>query len=545
MERDESEARFAPTSAPGRLELPGYQVGEVVGRGGFGVVFAARDEAFNRKVAIKVLSLQFDDDAHARFNHERLAMGAVSGHPNIVDVYASGFDPLDRPYLVMEYMTGGSFAQRLRRRGPMKWEAAVDAGIKLAGALETAHRAGVLHRDIKPENVLVSAYGEPQLADFGISHIENDPALLTSGAPTFTPLYAAPEVLNGGPSSPASEVYSLAATVFALIAGKAAFQNDDDEHPVALLYRIATEQLPDLRALGVPGAVAAVIERAMTKDPIRRQRSAAQLGNDLRDAQTSLGLSPTAMHILIVTVSTPSSIVPIEDEPSGGARPGSRLASRPMHFIWIVDCSGSMAADGKIEALNRAIRDALPSLREVAADNPHAQVLVRCLAFSTGIEWVIATPTPAEEVASVALCAGGSTDMGAALVEVARQMRVPPMEPRALPPALVLVSDGRPTDDVSSGLERLLAEPWGAKAVRLAIAIGRDADHGVLTRFIAHPDIMPLRANNADELVHFVRWASTIASRIASSPIAEHTLGSAVVPQPLRRRRDGTLATTW
>ena len=119
-----------------------------------------------------MLLVAFKDDAHARFDRERFAMGAVSGHPNIVDVYTSGYDELGRPYLVMALMNGGSFGDRIRRRGGMSWQAAVDVAVKLAGALETAHRAGVLHRDIKPENVLMSAYGEPQLADFGISRID-------------------------------------------------------------------------------------------------------------------------------------------------------------------------------------------------------------------------------------------------------------------------------------------------------------------------------------------------------------------------------------
>jgi serine/threonine protein kinase len=530
------------------FRLPGYEVGKVLGRGGFGVVFGARDEAFNRAVAIKVLFVAFDDDSHARFDRERFAMGAVSGHPNIVDVYTSGYDELGRPYLVMELMTGGSFADRIRRRGGMSWQAAVDVAVKLAGALETAHRAGVLHRDIKPANVLMSAYGEPQLADFGISRIEASPAQNSGSAITFTPLYAAPELLSGRPASPESEVYALAATLFAMISGSAAFQRDDDAHLIALLHRVATEPLPDLRERGVPEPVWRVIERAMAKDPIERQRSAARLGDDLRRAQEALGLRSTAMHVLVDFAALSFTGSGARTSSERRDRPGARLASRPLHFIWIVDTSESMAAAGKLDALDHALREALSSLRDVAADNPHAEVLVRCLTFSSGVEWAIAAPTAVEDVASIDLHAGGYTDMGAALAEVAGQMRVPPMEPRSLPPALVLISDGRPTDDFSAGLRQLMAEPWGAKAVRLAVAIGGDADQHVLARFIGRPDIKPFAARNATELVHLVRWASTVASRVASAPRGEETEPEAIEPPPIGHRAvsdDGVIPSTW
>ena len=133
---------------------------------------------------------------------------------------------------------------------------------------------------------------------------------------------------------------------------------------------------------------------------------------------------------------------------------------------------------------------------------------------------------------------GGRTDMGAALHELTAQLRVPPMEPWALPPALVLVPDGRPTDDVSVAPTKLLPEPWGAKAVRLAVAIGRDADLDVLDRFIAHAQIRPFAASDARELLHMLRWASmrwasTAASRLASAPIAEDWSVGDLIPPPL------------
>jgi len=190
----------------------------------------------------------------------------------------------------------------------------------------------------------------------------------------------------------------------------------------------------------------------------------------------------------------------------------NKFAGRPLHFIWILDCSGSMKANGKIQALNTAIREAIPALQQAARDNPEAQVLVRALRFSRGAQWHIAVPTPAEDLRWEDVTAEAHTDMGKALAMVAEEMKVPPMKPRSLPPVLVLVSDGQPTDDFSVGLKKLMDQPWGRAAVRLAIAIGQDADLDVLQRFIgmSPEERAPLQADNAEMLVENIRWASTM-----------------------------------
>jgi len=159
----------------------------------------------------------------------------------------------------------------------------------------------------------------------------------------------------------------------------------------------------------------------------------------------------------------------------------------------------------KIRQLNFAIREALPAMKDTADENPNAQVLMRAVTFS----WT--------DVA-----ADGVTDMGKALSMVADQLKIPPMSDRALPPVLVLVSDGQPTDDFSIGLKALMDQPWGKRSVRLAIAVGRDADLDVLSRFIGMSELKPLQANNAPALVSFIRWASTAVLKAVSSP-ASHS----------------------
>lgn len=202
-------------------------------------------------------------------------------------------------------------------------------------------------------------------------------------------------------------------------------------------------------------------------------------------------------------------------------RPGGELATRPLHFIWICDCSGSMSVDAKIQSLNTAIREAIPHMQGVADENPNAEVLVRALKFSSGAQWHISQPTPVANFKWVDLTAEGVTDMGKALTLVAEQLAMPPMTERALPPVLVLISDGQPTDDFAGGLKTLTDLPWGKKAVRISIAIGEDADLEVLQKFIGHPEIKPLQANNSEALVNHIRWVSTAVLKSASSPASQ------------------------
>ena len=216
--------------------------------------------------------------------------------------------------------------------------------------------------------------------------------------------------------------------------------------------------------------------------------------------------------------------------------PGGPLATRPLHFIWIVDCSGSMSFDGKIQALNRAVREALPGMVEVAEANPNADVLVRVLAFSNGARWVVSQPTPVADFKWTDLSADGETHLGQALSMVAEALKMPPMTDRGLPPVLALLSDGQPTDDYTSGLRALMDQPWGKKSVRIAIAIGEDADLGVLQKFIGDNERQPLRANNPDALLHYIHWTSTDVLKAASSPASQSnaSTGSHVpVPVPV------------
>jgi uncharacterized protein YegL len=209
------------------------------------------------------------------------------------------------------------------------------------------------------------------------------------------------------------------------------------------------------------------------------------------------------------------------------------MATRPLHFIWIADCSGSMSVDGKIQALNTAIREAIPHMRSVADENPNAHVFVRAIKFSSGAQWHVSQPTDIADFKWADLVADGVTDMGRALTMVADQLKIPPMTDRALPPVLVLISDGQPTDDYMSGIKAVMDQPWGKKAVRIAIAIGEDADHEVLQKFIGHPELKPLQANNPEALVKHIRWVSTAVLKSASAPASQSKDAPAGMNVPL------------
>lgn len=195
------------------------------------------------------------------------------------------------------------------------------------------------------------------------------------------------------------------------------------------------------------------------------------------------------------------------------------MANRPVHFIWLLDCSYSMQGE-KIARLNYAIREAIPEMRSVAHDNPAAQLLLRTLTFSTTAQWHHKDPVPVDDFTWQDVQVDGMTNLGEALDLVSRELQTPPMPQRALKPVLALVSDGVPTDDWKAGLKAIDATPWGRKAVRVAIAIGEDADRNVLQEFLGNPELRPLDANSPKQLAAAIRWASTAAVKAASQPVA-------------------------
>jgi len=335
MSTPDSTQHSLATGIVAELEADGYHDAEPVGRGGFGVVYRCREPSLDRVVAIKVLSSDQDDVDLEHFAREQRAMGRVSGHPNIVPVLHSGQTFTGRPYIVMPYLSRNTLDAWIKGHGPLAVNEALTVGVRLAGALETAHRAGVLHRDVKPPNVLLTAYGEPQLCDFGIARIaggRETAANILVGSPSYT----APELFEGRAPSVAADVYSLAATVFTLLNGGPPYQHQSGENPIAFVRRVLAGPIPDLREKGVPDPVCSAVELGLNLDPAVRPGYAAAFGEILRAAGAQVGLT-----IAEVPLELPAPPTGADESPAETRTPVSAAAghSRPLGLR--SDTSGS------------------------------------------------------------------------------------------------------------------------------------------------------------------------------------------------------------
>lgn len=264
-------------------DIAGYTGAVLIGQGGFGVVYRASDDDHDRQVAIKVLPGQLSADERRRFDRERRAMGRLGSHPSIVPVYDSGYTEAGEGYIVMELATGGTLGDRVESSGPLPWDDAVRYLIPVTEAVQTAHDNGVMHRDIKPDNILINELGYPKLTDFGIAAVVDNETATTSTTATLA--HAAPELLEGSPSTPAIDVYALGSTLHTLVSGLPPFMRAGEEaNMAALINRLVNQSPPDLRPLGVPDEVASIVERALAKEPADRQSSAAELATELRSS---------------------------------------------------------------------------------------------------------------------------------------------------------------------------------------------------------------------------------------------------------------------
>ena len=280
------------------LVAAGFVHPEEIGSGGFGVVYRCNQRALDRIVAVKVLTADLEPDNLERFVREQVAMGKLSGHPHIVSIFQVGTTADGRPYIVMQYHPHDSLEAKIHDNGPVGWADAVHIGVKLAGALETAHRREILHRDVKPANILLTEYGEPQLTDFGIARVIGG-FETADGAVMGSPAYTAPEVLLGEQPDVTSDVYSLASTLFCAGTGHAVFERRKGEQMVAQFLRITRHPIPNLRDCGLPADVCVVIEQAMSRNAQDRPATAEAFGEQLREVQRRHGLPVDNMPVPI------------------------------------------------------------------------------------------------------------------------------------------------------------------------------------------------------------------------------------------------------
>ncbi|MEV4295285.1 serine/threonine-protein kinase [Microbispora rosea] len=324
--------------------VPGYEVLGILGQGGFGVVYRARQLAVGREVALKVDNrVLVSDRDRRRFMREVTSAGALSGHPHVADVYDAGVLPDGRPYMVLELCPHGSLADRLREAGPLGPREVRDIGIKIADALAAAHAVGVLHRDLKPANILVNSYGMVALSDFGLATMPGQSGAargeVSVTRESLTPAYAPPEAFDLTEPTAAGDVYALSATLYALLQGRPPRFPDSGVVNIAAIMALHRLPVPDIP--GVPAALTAVLRHGMETDPARRIPTAAALRDALAALTPDGSASGDQPHPAAASVRRPEE-----------RRPGeTRVPAAPGHAI--TGPAGGVAAGG--QDLRRAV----------------------------------------------------------------------------------------------------------------------------------------------------------------------------------------------
>jgi serine/threonine protein kinase len=269
----------------GQLLSGRYRLSRLLGQGGMGAVWHAHDEQLERDVAVKELRLPEHlgelerQNWIARLDREARASARLK-HPGIITVHDRISGPDGRPWIIMELVAGGSLADLIEAHGALTPERAVDVGRQVAAALGAAHRMGITHRDIKPANILLEE-DRVVLTDFGIAALEGDATLTATGMIMGTPAFMAPEQVRGLPATAESDLWSLGATLYAAVEGRAPFAGTA---PSAVLVAVATEPpIPAVRA----GVLGPVLDGLLNKDP------AARLTMDQLQAQLNGSAVPT------------------------------------------------------------------------------------------------------------------------------------------------------------------------------------------------------------------------------------------------------------
>lgn len=326
---------MAPRTPSSPPELEGYRFVRLLGTGGFSDVFVYEQQLPQRTVAVKVLLADLGPAGIASFTSEANLMARLSTHPYIVTIYGAGLAADGRPYLVMEYCSRPNLAERYKAR-PLTVDDTLRTGVRLASAIETAHRAGILHRDIKPGNVLTNDYGWPALTDFGIAAAADaapsgvdgggsDPEASTGGSVGLSVPWSPPEMFLDEPQHDVrGDVFSLAATLHTVLAGRTPFEVPGGPNSaVDLMSRIERGQVTPLARPDVPASLAGVLARGMASRREDRYPSALEFGRALQRIELELGFAPTTLEVVdAVAVAEPRA-------PGAGDAAETRVRSMP------------------------------------------------------------------------------------------------------------------------------------------------------------------------------------------------------------------------
>jgi hypothetical protein len=296
---------------------PRYRGAKRIGRGGMGDIYRATDEALGRAVAVKVLGEPYarDESVRARFTREALAAARLSGRPHVITIFDVG-EWEGRPYIVMEYLGGGSLADEIRERRAIPAAEVLEWLEQSATALDAAHGEGVVHRDVKPANLLLDRDRNVHVADFGVASAAGLDSMTQTGTVVGTAGYLAPEQAKGERASPASDLYALAVVAFELLTGQRPFQAETAAAEAAAHIHTPVPAISGRRA-GLPRELDDVFARALAKDPTARHATTSDFVAELRAA-----LDAAAGSTAIVSPAGP-------DHPARAHAPAPAPAWRP------------------------------------------------------------------------------------------------------------------------------------------------------------------------------------------------------------------------
>ncbi len=339
--------RRAPSLPP---ELPGYSFVKVLGSGGFSDVFLYEQKLPKRRVAVKVLLTEELSGANrAAFVAEANLMAQLSTHPYIVTIYQADVAGDDRPYFVMEYCSGPSLAERYKQE-TFPVVDALRTGVRLSSAVATAHAAGILHRDIKPANVLTNDYGWPALTDFGISSAVEDDVLpihtgtLASALAQDTGTggtgqsvgmsvpWSPPEMFEDDPEPDVrSDVFSLAATIYTILAGQTPFElRGHSNGTLDLIGRIERGAITPMARDDIPRSLLAVLQKGMASTRADRFATAVDFARALQRVELELGYSPTTIDVPNLHIEAPSRAGAADDADETRARSVATIQAQPV-----------------------------------------------------------------------------------------------------------------------------------------------------------------------------------------------------------------------
>ena len=390
-------ARRLPSQPP---VLPGFSHIHILGSGGFADVFLYEQNMPRRQVAIKVmLSEVVNNQVRQMFQAEANLMAQLSAHPSILTVYQASVSSDGRPYLVMEMCSSALSGRYRRERLPVP--EVMRIAVSIGSAIETAHRAGVLHRDIKPSNILLTAYGHPVLSDFGIAATLSEAE--SQEAVGMSVPWSAPEVLmDETAGSVASEVWSLAATVYSLLAGRSPFEIPGESNKsVDLISRINRARIQPIGRSDVPVSLERLLQKAMTRKIESRPSTVLELVREFQAVETELGVPQTPIEVAmddwaLATVSDLAERTRIRGVPGGNPSAQGHRRRRS-------------ASQGDYAAVGTVLRESNPVHGSTGATPPSQGRGMRVLAWGLVVSAVLVIALGA--LAMLALVRGGSAEI--------------------------------------------------------------------------------------------------------------------------------------